>query len=225
MAFDIQGGSDSQLDAQLDLFLQQIIEQEDLCDSPLEVSSARPINDPWSSFVQQQALLPPSITRTEGVPLLNNLPAPSTALPQAVSASSQLTPQSLDLCCIPVACSRGMETAPPVLQLAAPLHSQATPAAFQAPIYNLLQPPTSVDVLDQAASAGIETQPAPHQLQAVIQPPAIPSGTKLHTTTTNAAGGANKRSIAWSEKNRRAQQRFRDRQKACISLSATCCQS
>lgn len=226
MAFDVQGGSDSQLDAQLDLFLQQIIEQEDLCDSPLEVSSPHLTNDPWSPFVQQEPLLYPSITPTQGVPLLNNpdLTAPSTALPQAVSANRQPTPQSLGLCCIPVACSRGVETALPVPLLAAPLHSQATPAAPQPPVNNLLQLLTLPNTLHQAAPAGTETQQAPHQPQATAQPAAVPSSTKLHTTITNAAEGASKRSHAWSEKNRRAQQRFRDRQKACTFLSAIPCQ-
>ena len=238
MDFDVQGGSENQLDAQLDLFLQQIIEQEDLCDSPLDVSSPHLTNDSWSRFVHQDPLSQPSVAPAQGVPFVNNpdLTASSAALPQAVSANSQPTPQSLGLCCIPLTCSRGMESEPAVLQQAAPLHSQATPAAFQPPLNDLLQPsmlsntlhqaaPAVSSTLHQAAQAGIETQQAPHQPQATFLPSAAPSGANLHTTTTNTAGGTNKRSHAWSEKNRRAQQRFRDRQKACIFLSATFGQS
>lgn len=226
MDFSTEGGGDSQLDAQLDLFLQQIIEQEDLCDSPRHVSSPHLTNDPWSRFVHQEPHSQPSITPVQGVPLVNNpdLTALSTALPQAVSANSQPTRQSLGLCYKPLACSRGMETELPVLQLAAPLHSQAT-LAFQPPLDDLLQPSTLSNTLHQAAPAGVETQQAPYQPQATVLPSAIPSGTNLHTTTTNSAGGANKRSHAWSEKNRRAQQRFRDKQKACVFLSATACQN
>ena len=223
MDFDTQDGSDSQLDAQLDLFLQQIIEQEDLCDSPRDVSSPHLTNDPWSRCVHQHPYSQPPITTAQGVPLVNNpdLTALSTALPQAVSVNSQPTPQSLGLCYTPPICSRGVETELPVLQLAAPLHSQATLAAFQPPLNDLLQPSTLSTTLHEATPAGIEPQQASYQPQAAVLPSAIPSGANLHTRTTNSAGGANKRSHAWSEKNRRAQQRFRDKQKACIFLFAT----
>lgn len=220
MAFDISGDNDGQLDAQLDLFLQQITEQEDLCYNPFNVSSPQRMDDPWSWFAHQEPLAQPSIIPGEDAPLANNpdLTAPSTALPQAISANSQLTPQSMSLCCMPVTCSPGsVETELAGMQQAAPLHSQATPAAFQPPPNDLLQPSMLSNTLHQAAPADIETEPAPHQPQATVLPSATPSDANLHTTTASTAGGTNKRSHAWSEKNRRAQQRFRDRQKVCLS--------
>lgn len=227
MTFGSQGGSDSHLDAELDLFLQQIIEQEDLCDSTLDVCIPHLTNDSWPPISPLEPLLHPSVTPLPDVPVNNNpdLIAPLTALPLATSANSQTAPQSyhshcVELCRISSTRSGGVETAPAVLQLSVPPYSQALPAAAFAPTVNgLLQPPTLSNDFHQAEPAGMETQEGPHHPQAIVQPVAIPTATNLHASPKNVAGAANKRSHAWSEKNRRAQQRFRDRQKVCVSSS------
>ena len=222
MTFGSQGGSDSQLDAELDLFLQQIIEQEDLCDSSLDVCIPHLTNDSWPHISPREPLLHPSVTPVPDV-RLNDLTAPLTASPLAALANSQTTPQShhshcVDLCRMSSTCSGGIETAPTVLQLSVPPYSQALPAAAFAPTVNgLLQPPTLSNVLHQAEPACMETQEGPHHPQAPVQPVAIPIALNLHASPKNVVGAANKRSHAWSEKNRRAQQRFRDRQKVCVS--------
>lgn len=253
MAFNTRGESDSQLDAQLDLFLQQIIEQEDLCDNPLDVSNTHLTTASWARSTPQERLLQPSAIPTySGVPLAHypNISAPVTALPQAVPAYSQSPPRLLDLHLLSAMYSSSIARAPPMLQSEPPpLHSQAPPAALQLVnasshppatasalqpvIASSLQPVSASshataayyeaqwNALRQAASAQTQTQHSTHQDHATVLPSVAPGGSNLHTMAPSTSGGAKKRSHAWSEKNRRAQQRFRDRQKACIFCSVT----
>lgn len=147
MSLEGFGESYSQIDAQLNTFLQQIIAQEDSYGDPYDASAASHTNDFWLSPV-----------------------------PAAVSV---------------------------------PVHA-AAPA-----------PPLSVPGVSQhTATQQSQPQQSLHQQQSSQQQQsALPSGSAMHGGAP--ASGAMKRSRAWSEKNRRAQQRFRERQKVILLLKTS----
>ena len=246
MAFDVQGESSGQLDAQLDLFLQQIMEQEDLSGNALDVSTARFTHESWPYISQEPSLSMLEMPTVAAAPSVPGLRAASRAAEPAASAAySQTQPQPLHSQL--AAAHSQMQPPNPSLQHVAdsieahipvlppptlpysviPVHLQAQAAA--APDAQLAYSQVLSHASRQTAVPH-ETQrlfQQPPQWEAAIQPSVMPNssssrGTATHTATHTATGGAHKRSQAWSEKNRRAQQRFRERQKVCMLCSHTC---
>ena len=166
MSVEGHGESDSQLDAQLSIFLQQIIAQEDLSDGPFDASTDPQTTDLWPPLSFAASSLPP-----QAEPLLPQFIA-TTAAQQTVTQPSQ------------------------------PLHTQ----------YNQLHPqPQPQQQSQHQLQQQLQQQ---SQQQSWQQHSVLGSGSDVHDTAPSSQlGGATKRSQAWSEKNRRAQQRFRERQK------------
>ncbi|DBB07219.1 TPA: hypothetical protein ACH3X1_011783 [Trebouxia sp. C0004] len=159
--------SDSQLDAQLNIFLQQIIAQEDLSDGPFHASTEPQTTDLWPPLTFAASSLP-----AQAGPLLPQLIA---------TAASQQT----------------------ITQPGQPLYTQ----------YNQLQP--QLQPQQQSGQQLQQQLQQQSQQQLPQQHSVLGSGSSAHgNAPSSQPGGAIKRSQAWCEKNRRAQQRFRERQKA-----------
>jgi hypothetical protein len=168
MSIEGLGESDSQLDAQLNIFLQQIIAQEDLSDGSFDASTDLQTTDLWPSISFAASSLP-----AQAGPPLPQIIAP-TAPEQSVTQPGQ------------------------------PLHS----------LYNQPQPqPQQQQQSEQQLQQQLQQQ---SQQQSQQQHSVFGSGSNVHGTPSSQPGGATKRSQAWSEKNRRAQQRFRERQKVTV---------
>lgn len=146
MSLEGIGDSYSQIDAQLHIFLQQIIAQEDSYGDPFDASAASHTTDLWPLPVPAATSLPVHAA------------APALPLSAANATQHRATQQSQ----------------PQQLQL--------------------------------------QSQSSQQQQQQSV----LPSGSDMHGSVPPS--GAVKRSQAWSEKNRRAQQRFRERQKVLVLL-------
>ena len=229
MLFGSQSESKSQQDAELDLFLQQIIEQEDLSGNIWEADASCLPSDEWNCQPPQN-LLPTSITDSTlsaapaGVPQLSPV---SGSQPAALtSAFTQLQPANAQHL---TGTSNSNAAQPTILQLTA-LPPATRPYSQTAAASNAQAEASLSAVLAYSQASPIDLyQAAIHQQQqlanqlqthqqAMLQYPVAPGAISLHSpAVTTAVGAATKRSQAWTEKNRRAQQRFRERQRVCAN--------